>query len=78
MDSGKRRSSGITRCVFKLSLVAQVVKGELSYKEAQFFEAVVNVLINGYGISVVKNDPASPLARANRRPEHPPGFPVTC
>jgi transposase-like protein len=122
MDSGKRRSQRDYTLAFKLSVVDQVEKGELSYKEAQrrygiqgrstvlvwlrkhgrqdwsqgasirvlrnrsmteptlpltpeqrikeleeqlalsnqkaqFFEAVVNVLKNDYGVSVVKKRP---------------------
>ena len=48
----------------------------LSNQKAQFFEAVVNVLKNDYGVSIVKSDPASPLARANPRPELYQGLPV--
>lgn len=141
MDTGKRRSQRDYTLAFKLAVVDQVEKGELSYKDAQarygiqgrstvlvwlrkhgrqdwsqgasirdqrpcsvtdpllpltpeqrikeleerlalsnqkaqFFEAVVNVLQNDYGISVVKSDPASPLARANQRPKHHQGLPV--
>ncbi|RML63483.1 ISPsy11, transposase OrfA [Pseudomonas syringae pv. pisi] len=122
MDSGKRRSQRDYTLAFKLSVVDQVEKGELSYKEAQrrygiqgrstvlvwlrkhgrqdwsqgasireprnrsmteptlpptpeqrikeleeqlvlsnqkaqFFEAVVNVLKNDYGVSIVKKRP---------------------
>ncbi|TYK53727.1 helix-turn-helix domain-containing protein, partial [Pseudomonas synxantha] len=35
MDSGKRRSQRDYTLAFKLSVVDQVEKGELSYKEAQ-------------------------------------------
>ena len=48
----------------------------LSNQKAQFFEAVVNVLKNDYGVSVVKSDPASPLPRSNPRPEHYQGLPI--
>lgn len=123
MDSGKRRSQRDYTLAFKLSVVDQVEKGELGYKEAQrrygiqgrstvlvwlrkhgrqdwshgasiresrsrsmteptlpltpeqrikeleeqlalsnqkaqFFEAVVNVLKNDYGVSVVKKRPS--------------------
>lgn len=127
MDSGKRRSQRDYTLAFKLAVVDQVEKGELSYKDAQtrygiqgrstvlvwlrkhgrqdwsqgasirvhrtravepsapltpeqrikeleeqlalsnqkaqFFEAVVNVLKNDYGISVVKKRPGKSSRR---------------
>lgn len=48
----------------------------LSNQKAQFFEAVVNVLENGYGVSVVKKATRQHLTRTNPRPEHCQGLPV--
>lgn len=45
-------------------------------QKAQFFETVVDVLKNDYGVSVVKSDPASPLARSSPRTEHCQGLSV--
>ncbi len=141
MSTGKRRSQRDYSLTFKLSVVDQVEKGELSYKEAQerygiqgkstvlnwlrrhgrqnwsqgasirtkrsrsmdepdkpltpeqrikeleealaqanqkaqFFEAVVDVLKNDFGVSVVKSDPASPLPRESQRPEYQSDLPI--
>lgn len=48
----------------------------LMSQQAQFFEAVVDVLKNDYGVSIVKSDPASPLAAACRPADHRHGLPV--
>lgn len=50
---------------------------ELMSQKDQFFETVVDVLKNDYGVSVVKSDPASPLARSSRRTEHCQGLSVS-
>lgn len=50
---------------------------ELMSQKAQFFETVVDVLKNDYGVSVVKSDPASPHARSSRRTEHCQGLSVS-
>lgn len=55
---------------FKIAVVEQVEKGEMTYKQAQqrygiqlanqkadFFESVINVLKNDYGVSIVKKRP---------------------
>ncbi len=42
---------------------------ELANQKAQFFEAVVDVLKNDYGVSIVKSVPASPHAKASPRAE---------
>lgn len=43
-------------------------------QKAQFFEAVVDVLKNDYGVSIVKSDPADPLAAASRQADHRQGL----
>lgn len=37
---------------------------ELANQKAEFFESVINVLKNDYGVSVVKSGPASPHAKS--------------
>tara|TARA_R110000868_G_scaffold202233_1_gene449816 strand:+ start:208 stop:492 length:285 start_codon:yes stop_codon:yes gene_type:complete len=48
----------------------------LSNQKAQFFEAVVTVLKDDYGVSIVKKRPGKSSPRANRRPEQSQGLPV--